>query len=185
MDYAAALRAAPSGPAVRLDTTPAAKAPVQKAPTPKPVKVEIEEPVHVVEEETAPTITLASVPAKPPTNRGLSPIVKFVVSIPPASTAAKDAPSSDANAADSDSSSEDGDAEATDEANANGAKSSKAASSEPKNHIYSAQDLENVRFLSEVFVCTFISHCWLERSPLRPLIRISSGRSITSPFLRP
>lgn len=143
MDYAAALRASPAGPAVRLDTTPVAKAQPQKAPSPKPAKVEAEETVHIIEEETVPTASIASVPAKPPSNAGLSPIVRFVLRVPAAAPSDKEAhsTSTDANAESSDSDSET-EEDAAVAAGANGAKS-KNSSTEAKAPVFSAQDLDN------------------------------------------
>jgi hypothetical protein len=141
MDYAAALRASPAGPAVRLDTTPAAKAPTQKAPVSKPVKVEVEEPVHVAEEETVLSVSVPSAPAKPPTNAGLSPVVRFVITVPSSASASKEshAPAAESNAESSDSSSET-EEDASGEVAANGSKSNK---NEAKVHNFSAQDLDN------------------------------------------
>ena len=159
MDYAAALRASPTGPAVRLDTTPTQKAPLQKAPVPKPVKVEVEEPVHVVEEETAPSVAIASAPAKAPTNAGLSPTVRFVITVPVSSSTHKDAAAgtSETNGENSESGS-DAEEDANGEVVANGAKSNKQGSSHDGiTHHFSAQDLETVRTTAQYSSLHFTS----------------------------
>jgi hypothetical protein len=165
MDYAAALRASPAGPAVRLDTTPLAKAQPQKAPSPKPAKVEAEETVHIIEEETVPTAAIASVPSKPPSNAGLSPIVRFVLRVPAAASSDKDVlvASSEVNAESSDSDSEtEEDAGAA--AGTNGAKS-KSSSTEAKAPVFSAQDLDNVRYQMPIFASTIFSHSMVPWTP--------------------
>lgn len=142
MDYAAALRAAPTGPVVRLDTTPVAKQTTQK-PVAKPVKVEVEEIAPTTEEEAVPSVVVPSAPAKPPSNAGLSPVVRFVINVPRSGSSGKDAHSapSDTNADDSDSADE-----GEEEASGNGVKANKASSSSSsKANNYSVQDLENVR----------------------------------------
>jgi len=140
MDYAAALRATPAGPAVRIDTTPAAKVQPQKVVVSKPAKVEADEPAHVVEDETLPSISAPSAPAKPPTNAGLSPVVRFMINVPHSSSTAKDAsaPSAETITETSDSAS-DTEEDGSGEAGANGSKSNK---NEPKAHYFSAHDLE-------------------------------------------
>jgi len=140
MDYAAALRATPAGPVVRIDTTPVAKAQPQKVVIAKPAKVEVEEPAHVVEDETLPSIAAPSAPAKPPTNAGLSPVVRFMINVPHSTSTAKDAPAASAETiADNSDSGSDTEEDGTGDAGANGSKSNK---NEPKAHYYSAHDLE-------------------------------------------
>lgn len=140
MDYAAALRASPAGPVMRIDTTPVAKAQPQKVAIAKPAKVEVEEPAHVVEDETLPSIAAPSAPAKPPTNAGLSPVVRFMINVPHSASTAKDAPSASAETiADNSDSGSDTEEDGSGDAAANGSKTNK---NEPKAHYYSAHDLE-------------------------------------------
>lgn len=143
MDYAAALRAAPSGPAVKLNTAPVNKQ-VAK-PAPRPVKVVEAESAPVVEEEAVPSVAVAAAPVQAPANAGLSPVVRFVINVPHSGSNAnhKDATPAENNAEDAESS-DNADEETTGDASANGAKSHPAK--EAKSHNFSAQDLENVRF---------------------------------------
>ena len=157
MDYAAALRAAPTGPAVKLDTTPAAKQ-VAK-PVSKPAKVVEVEPTPVIEEEAVPSVNVAQAPAKPPTNAGLSPVVRFVINVPHSASSAKDKEStSTENNADESDSSDNADEEASGDATANGAKSN--ASKEGKAHNFSAQDLENVRTTFQLIFTILSTLIW-------------------------
>ena len=182
MDYAAALRASPAGPAVRLDTTPAAKAPTQKAPVSKPVKVEVEEPVHVAEEETVLSVSVPSAPAKPPTNAGLSPVVRFVITVPSSASASKEshAPAAESNAESSDSSSET-EEDASGEVAANGSKSNK---NEAKVHNFSAQDLDNVRIGFFIFYFISILYSILILASGKRTIRDCCEPPLSAPIFR-
>ena len=159
MDYAAALRAAPSGPAVKLDTTPVRSAQQVAKPAPRPVKVVEAEHAPVVEEEAVPSVAVAAAPAKAPANAGLSPVVRFVINVPHSGSNAnhKDATTTENNVEDSESS-DNADEETTGDASANGAKSH--PSKEAKAHNFSAQDLENVRFRLPLIPPTVFSHSW-------------------------
>lgn len=151
MDYAAALRTAPSGPAIKLDTTPLQKAQPQKEkthakPTHKPV--ETEEPSLPIEEEKLATDAISSAPTKPPSTHGLAPIVRFFVTIPSEGSVSKESGLSDsANIEpDTDSSEETEDVDNGEETTPNAGKSGKKETSEAhdqKSSSFSAQDLEN------------------------------------------
>lgn len=174
MDYAAALRAAPSGPAVKLDTTPAAKQ-VASKPAPKPTKVVAVEHAPIVEEDVVSSVAVAAAPAKPPTNAGLSPVVRFVINVPHSGSNAnvKESASTENNADDSDSS-DNADEEATGDVSANGAKSN--PSKDAKTHNFSAQDLENVRFPLHLFPSIIICHF----QPYSPILEVGKRPSLSN-----